>query len=168
MHDVAQVSVWLLTVTLMAVGLIGVVVPILPGTTLILLAAIVHKWLRPEDLSWMAIGFVAVFWACSIVVDFAGVLIGTKWFGGGKWGMAGASGGALVGMLFSLRLLVLGTILGAIAAERLVAKRTNTEALKAGVGAAFGFVISTIARFACACVMIALFIVAVVLPRSGP
>lgn len=166
MTDVLQISVWLLTMTLMLVGLIGVVVPILPGTTLILIAAMVHKWMRPEDLSWLAIGFVAIFWVFSIVVDFVGVLIGTKWFGGGKWGMAGASGGALVGMLFSLRLLVLGTILGAIAAERLVAKRTNTEALKAGVGAAFGFVISTIARLVCACVMIALFIAAVAWPRS--
>jgi uncharacterized protein YqgC (DUF456 family) len=168
MNEALQIVIWLLTLTLMLVGLIGVVVPVLPGTTLILFAAMLHKWLRPEDLSWMAIGFVAIFWGCSVIVDFAGVLIGTKWFGGGKWGMAGASGGALVGMLFSLRLLVLGTILGAIAAERLVAKRTNTEALKAGVGAAFGFVISTIARLACACVMIALFIVAVALPRSAP
>jgi len=164
MESVLQIGVWILTITLMLVGLIGVVVPVLPGTTLILIAAMVHKWLRPEDLSWMAIGFVAIFWACSVIVDFVGVLLGTKWFGGGKWGMAGASGGALIGMLFSLRLLVLGTILGAIAAERLVAKRTNTEAMKAGVGAALGFVISTIARLACACVMIGLFVVAVALP----
>src|ERR1044071_8103709 len=106
MESVLQIGFLILPITLMLVGLIGVVVPVLPGTTLILIAAMVHKWLRPEDLSWMAVGFVAIFWACSVIVDFVGVLLGTKWFRGGKWGMAGASGGALIGMLFSLRLLM--------------------------------------------------------------
>ena len=74
--------------------------------------------------------------------------------------MAGASGGALVGMFFSIPVLILGTVLGAVAAEKLFAQKTNEAALKAGVGAAVGFVISTVARLGCAAVMIGLFLIA--------
>jgi len=145
---------------LMLIGFIGVIVPILPGTTLILAAALLHKWIQPNDLTWMAVGFIALFWVLSIVADIGGVLLGTRWFGGGKWGMAGASGGAFVGMFFSIPALILGTIFGAIAAEKLGARKTNQAALKAGLGAAVGFVISTVARLGCAAVMIALFLIA--------
>ena len=155
-----EVATWCLTLTLMLVGLAGVVVPLLPGTTLILVAALIHKLILPTDLSWLGFGFIGVFWLVSIVADIGGVMLGTRWFGGSRWGMAGASGGALVGVFFSLPALILGTIFGAIAAEKLLANKTDGEALKAGVGAATGFVLSTIARLACAAVMIGLFLVA--------
>jgi uncharacterized protein len=155
-----EVATWTLTLVLMLVGVAGVVVPVLPGTTLILAAAIIHKLILPGDLSWLSIGFIALFWLISIVADVGGVILGTKWFGGSKWGMAGATGGAFVGVFFSLPALLLGTIFGAIAAEKLVARKTDRDALRAGFGAATGFVISTIARLACAMVMIALFLIA--------
>ena len=155
-----EVATWSLTLVLMLVGFVGVIVPMLPGTTLILAAAIIHKLILPNDLSWLAIGLIALFWLFSIVADIGGVILGTKWFGGSRWGMAGATGGAFVGVFFSLPALLLGTIFGAIAAEKLLAKKSDREALKAGFGAATGFVISTIARFGCAVVMIGLFLIA--------
>ena len=154
------VGTWILSLSLMLLGFVGVIVPMVPGTLLILLGAIVHKLLLPQDLSWMAVGYIAVFWVLSMVADFGGVLLGTRWFGGSKWGMAGASGGALVGLFFSLPALILGTIFGAMAAEKFVAKKTGRESLRAGAGAAVGFVISTVARLACAMVMIGLFLTA--------
>lgn len=153
-----EIATWTLTLTLMLIGLAGVVIPLLPGTTLILLAALLHKLILPADLSWLAIGLIALFWVFSIIADFGGVVLGTHWFGGSKWGMAGASGGALVGIFFSLPALLLGTIFGAILAEKLLANKTDREALRSGFGAATGFVISTVARLVCATVMIALFL----------
>lgn len=155
-----EIATWTLTLTLMLVGVAGVVIPLLPGTTLILVAAIVHKLLLPADLPWLAIGLIGVFWVFSVVADFGGVILGTHWFGGSKWGMAGASGGALVGVFFSLRALVLGTVFGAILAEKFLANKTDRDALKAGFGAATGFVISTVARLFCATVMVGLFLIA--------
>ena len=90
-----EVATWTLTLALMLIGVIGVIVPLLPGTTLILIAAVIHKLILPADLSWLAVGFITVFWIVSIVADFGGVVLGTRLFGGTKWGMAGASGGAL-------------------------------------------------------------------------
>lgn len=152
-----EIATWCLSVVLILTGLLGVVVPLLPGTTLILAAAVLHKLLLPDDLSWTILGIIAAIWFVSLVADIGGVLLGTRLFGGSKWGMAGASGGALAGAFVSLPALVLGTILGAVAAEKLLAKKTDAAALKAGFGAATGFVIATVARLACAGAMIALF-----------
>lgn len=161
-----EVATWCLTVTLMLIGLIGVIVPVLPGTTLILLGALLHKWILPYDVTWTTIGFIALFWFLSVLADIGGVLLGTRWFGGSKWGMAGASGGALIGVFFSLPILILGTMLGAVVAEKLMAKKSPGASLKSGVGAAVGFVISTIARLGCAVVMIALFLVSALTTRA--
>lgn len=156
--------IWFLTALLTLVGVAGVIVPILPGTTLILGAMVLHKLLLPESLLWSAIGWIALFWFFSVVIDFVGVLIGTKVFGGSGWGMAGASGGALIGMFFSLPALVLGTVFGAVVAERYIAKKSAQDSLRSGAGAAFGFVLSTVGRLGCAAVMIVLFILSVAPP----
>lgn len=150
--------VWVLTVVLSVIGVAGVVVPVLPGTTLIMIAMLVHKLLLPADLSWAVLGWIAVVWVLSVVIDFLGVVLGAKLFGGGKWGMMGAGGGAVIGMFFSLPMLILGTVLGAVAAEKLIAKKSHKASLLAGAGAAVGFIFSTIGRLLCAFVMIALFL----------
>jgi uncharacterized protein YqgC (DUF456 family) len=92
-----------------------------------------------------------------VLADIGCTVLGTKLFGGGKWGMAGASGGALAGMFFSMPALVLGSMFGAIVAEKWLGKRTTDESLRAGAGAAVGFLLSTIAKLACALAMIAFY-----------
>jgi len=161
-----EALVWSLTIVLMLIGLVGVIVPLLPGTTLILFAAVLHKLLQPADVSWLAISFIAIFWGLSIVADFGGVVIGTRLFGGSKWGMAGASGGALVGMFISVPAILLGTIVGAGLAEAIIARKGGRASLKAAFGAATGFILSTAARCACAAVMVGLFLVAALSGRT--
>lgn len=149
--------IWTLTIVLSLIGVAGVIVPVLPGTTLILIAMVIHKLLLPADVSWAVIGWIAGFWFLSVIIDFLGVILGARLFGGGKWGMFGAGGGAVIGMFFSLPMLILGTVLGAVAAEKLIAQKSHRASLLAGAGAAIGFVISTIGRLFCAAVMIILF-----------
>ena len=60
-------------------------------------------------------------------------------------------------MFFSLPALLLATLLGAVAAEKLGAKRTDREAWKAGAGAVVGFIAGTVIRVLCALPMVGLF-----------
>ena len=161
---------WTLTILLILVGLVGSVVPLLPGTTLIFAGALLHKLFLPATISTGAVVWIGVFWLFSVLADFACTLIGARLLGGSKWGMTGAGGGALVGMFFSLPALLLGTMLGAVAAEKLVGKRTDRDALKSGLGAALGFLASTVVRVMFALAMVALFIYAVltVAPTATP
>lgn len=148
---------WSLTILLLLIGLVGSVVPLLPGTTLIFVGALLHKLFLPGTLTSHAVVWIGVFWLFSIVADLACTLLGSRLLGGSKWGMTGAGGGALVGLFFSLPALILGAILGAFAAEKIVEKRSDTAALKSGVGAALGFLAGTVVRATCACAMIGLF-----------
>lgn len=152
--------VWALTATLMLVGLIGAIVPVLPSTLLILVAALIHKLLLPASITWVAFGWLGFFFVISVIADLACTLLGARLFGGTKWGMAGAGGGAMVGMFFSLPALLLATIFGAMAAEKIGARRSYRDSLRAGAGAAVGFVLGTVARLACAVIMVALFLMA--------
>lgn len=156
-----DILIWTLCILFLVTGLVGSVVPILPGTTLMLLAVLLQKWLLPETLTWSLVGWVAVFWLVSIVCDFVTTLIGTRLFGGTRWGMAGATGGAFAGMFFSLPMIILGTVLGAAVAEKWLAKRTYRQSMKAGAGAAVGFLLGTVARLGCAVIIVVLYAAAV-------
>ncbi len=120
------------------------------------------------SLTWFAVGWVAGFWLISVLADIGGTLLGTRLFGGSKWGMAGATGGALAGMFVSLPALILGTVFGAVVAEKCFGKRTDEEALRAGAGAAFGFLLSTVARLACALAMIGVYTIAIISAWPAP
>ena len=151
---------WSLTVLLLAGGLVGAVIPLLPGTTLILAGVVLHKLLAPASLSWLAVGGIALLWLLSLVLEVTGVMLGTRLGGGSKWGMLGAGGGALAGAMVSLPALLLGTVLGAILAERMSRRRNLRELLLAGMGAGLGFAFSYLSRLACALTMIGVFLLA--------
>jgi uncharacterized protein YqgC (DUF456 family) len=164
-----EIVFWCLVLLLLFTGFVGSVVPLLPGTTLMLVAVLLQKWLLPDTLAWTAVAWIAVFWLFSVISDFACTLIGTRLFGGSKWGMAGASGGALVGMFFSLPVLLLGTMLGAVVAEKWGAKRSTDSSLKSGAGATVGFLLGTVARFACAVAIMAIYGIAIYAAlKAGP
>jgi uncharacterized protein YqgC (DUF456 family) len=152
---------WTLAILLILTGLVGSVVPLLPGTTFILLGVLLQKWLLSATLGWTAVGWIAAFWLLSVLADLGCTLLGTKLFGGSKWGMAGATGGALAGMFFSLPILILGTMLGATVAEKWKGKRSTEDALRSGAGAAVGFLLSTVAKLGCALAMVAFYAVSV-------
>lgn len=156
-----EIVYWTVAILLILAGLVGSVVPLLPGTTLILVGVLVQKWLLPDTLSMAAAGWIAAFWLLSLVADIGCAMLGTRFFGGGKWGMAGASGGALAGMFFSLPAVVLGSVLGAVVAEKWLGKRTTDDSLRAGAGAAVGFFLGIFPKIGCALTMVALYATAV-------
>jgi len=63
---------WLITIVLFAVGLIGTVAPFLPGTAIILVAAIMHRiMLGPEkSIGWRAISILVLLTLATYALDF--------------------------------------------------------------------------------------------------
>lgn len=158
--ETMTIIAWSVTVLLLAVGVVGVLLPLLPGTTLILAGVVLHKVLLPASISWGMVGWIAFLWLLSLAFDVAGVLIGTRLGGGSKWAMMGAGGGALIGAFVSVPALLLGSMLGAILGERLARERNLRDLLLAGMGAGLGFLLGFLGRLACALAMISLFLVA--------
>src|SRR2546423_12795071 len=110
---------WLFAIVLMARGLIGAVIPIVPGTTIILAAAVVHRLVLGADrsLGWSALIAMLVLTLLTYVIDAAAGYLGAKRFGATKWGLIGGATGALIGLFFGLLGLFVGPVIGAIAGE---------------------------------------------------
>ena len=52
---------WTLTIVLLATGLAGTILPLLPGPVIIFVAGVLHTFLRPESaMSWWGIGLMAL------------------------------------------------------------------------------------------------------------
>jgi uncharacterized protein YqgC (DUF456 family) len=150
---------WLLVIVLFAVGLIGTVVPVFPGTTVILAAAIIHRWmLGPEkSIGWRALAVLVVLTLASYAIDVVSGYFGAKYFGATKWGTFGAIVGALVGLFFGIAGLFIGPVLGAIVGEFIAGKRM-IDAGRAGWGSLLGNLGGMIGKLMIALAMILIFV----------
>lgn len=156
---------WLFAIVLFAVGLIGTVVPILPGTTIILAGAVVHRMmLGPErSIGWSTIGVLVLLTLATYALDFLGSYFGAKYFGATKWGTFGAIVGALIGLFFGIIGLFVGPVIGAITGEFIAGKRM-IAAGKAGWGSLLGNLAGMIGKLVIALAMITIFLMTVPSP----
>ena len=156
---------WFFVIVLFAVGLIGTVVPALPGTTIILAAAIIHRAMvgAEKSIGWKTMIILVLLTLVSYVFDFVGSYLGTKYFGATKWGAFGAILGALIGLLFGVIGLFAGPVIGAVAGEFIAGKRM-IDAGRAGWGSLLGNLGATTGRLVIALVMITIFLVNVPSP----
>jgi len=156
---------WFLTIVLFAVGLIGTLVPVLPGTTIILAAAIVHRMMLGPDKSvgWYTIFVLVLLTLATYALDVLAGYLGAKYFGATKWGTFGAILGALVGLFFGLIGLFVGPVIGAVIGEVIAGKRM-IDAGRAGWGSLLGNIGAMLAKLIIGLVMIIIFLMAVPSP----
>jgi uncharacterized protein YqgC (DUF456 family) len=150
---------WLIVIVLFAVGLIGTVLPVFPGTTIILAAAIIHRlMLGPaKSVGWPTLAILVLLTLVSYAIDIAGGYFGAKYFGATRWGTFGAIIGALVGLFFGVVGLFVGPVLGAIVGEFIAGKRM-IDAGRAGWGSLLGNLAGMIGRLMIALAMITIFL----------
>ena len=160
-----EVFWWLFAVVVMALGLIGTVIPILPGTTIILAAAIVHRVALGPDrsLGWSALIAMLLLTLLTYVVDAAAGYLGAKRFGATKWGLIGCAAGALAGLFFGLLGLFVGPVIGAIGGE-LIGGKEIVKAGRAGWGTFLGSLAALIAKLFIGLIMIVIFLMNVPSP----
>ena len=107
----------ILVVTLLAmlVGLVGSVLPGLPGVTLIFLSAVVYAFLTDFDVVGVPVLLILfLFAAVAFVADFFATSYGAKRFGASNWGTVGGAVGGLFGTLIGLLFAGVGSIFGLI------------------------------------------------------
>lgn len=151
-------AVWSLTLSLLLIGLLGAVIPFLPGPLLIFLAGVIHTVLRPESaMSWQGITVLALLLVIAYVIDFASGMLGARWFGASRWGIIGVFVGGIVGLFFSLPGLILGPLIGGFAFEMLFAKKELKPAAKSTWGTLLGTGVGLVARIAISVLMIVVF-----------
>jgi uncharacterized protein YqgC (DUF456 family) len=152
---------WTVTLLLMFTGLVGTVLPLLPGTTIILAAAVLHHLMLGEALSvsWWTIGGLAVLTVFTYVIDFVSGSVGAKWFGATRWGAIGGILGAIVGIFFGLVGIFVGPLVGVLVGELLGGKGL-LPAGKSTWGTLLGTTAGIAFRLGVAVIMVAWFLAA--------
>lgn len=155
---------WFLTFLLMLLGLIGTVVPLLPGSVLILAGAVVHRMgLGPEhSVGWGTLVALTLWMLLAQALDLISGSMGAKYFGATRWGAIGGILGAVVGLFFGLPGIFLGPLLGVLAGELLGGKGI-LPAGKSTWGSLLGTTAGIIGKLAIAVIMIGWFLFALVI-----
>lgn len=143
---------------LMLLGIIGSFLPIIPGplTSWVGLLIVHVSEAVPMNKSFLVITFIIalLIW----VLDYIIPAIGTKRFGGTKYGMIGTSIGLIVGLIAPIPGgIIVGPFLGALIGE-LLHKNDTKIAIRAAFGSFIGFLTSTFIKFMVAIIYLGLYI----------
>jgi len=147
------------TLIVMAAGLAGCVLPVLPGIPLIYFGYLLYGLFT----SWHAYGLgTMLFWGAvtllSLFVDHYAGTLGARRYGSSLFGLWGSFAGAVIGLLlFGLAGLIVGVCAGAVTGE-LVAGRSLTDALRAGKGALIGFFAGILCKAITGLIMVGTFL----------
>src|SRR5436190_5570674 len=138
-------------------GLVGIVMPALPGHMLILAGLGLAAWADGfRHVSGWTLGVIAIVAVASYGIDFASAALTTKKLGASRRAMVGAALGTLGGVFFGLPGLIAGPFVGAVIGE-LTTTKDLRQAGRAVVAATIGFAVGTAVKVAFAFVMIAVF-----------
>ena len=147
-----------LAALLVVAGLVGTVLPVVPGVLLVFgglfLAAWAEGFARVGVAGITAIGILA---ALAFVADFVASLLGARRVGASPRALLGASLGGIIGVFFGIPGLLLGPFLGAALGE-LWARGGLAQAGKVGIGTWLGLVAAAIAKVVIAFAMIGTFL----------
>ncbi len=143
-----QIFISIITVLLIITGIVGSIIPFLPGEPLILLGAIVYGLGFGFDRIGIVIYVIlAVLTAFSLVVNYVATSIGAKKLGASIFGMIGAVLGAVIGFLVGNIIgLLIGPFIGAFIGELIRTGKVEIS-IKAGLGAVLGFFAGSLMRF---------------------
>lgn len=166
------ITLYYIVLALMVIGVIGAIIPGLPGSSLILLAiAIWSIATKFAGVSWSLI-LVFVVLILSAAVEYLAVYLGAKQVGASKWSQLGAIAGMVIGFLGLIPALpiggpifglLFGAIIGAFLGEYLY--RSNLEssqrvkqAFKVSLGIVIGSIIGNVIEALLAAIAVGIFI----------
>ena len=145
----------------MLIGLIGTVVPLLPGSVIILAAAVMHHLaLRAEhSVGWTTLIALTALMLLSQVLDIVSGSLGAKWFGATRWGAIGGILGGIVGIFFGIPGIFIGPLAGVLIGELLGGKGI-LPAGRSTWGTLLGTTAGMVGKFLIGIVMIVWFLIA--------
>jgi uncharacterized protein YqgC (DUF456 family) len=154
--------VWTLAILCVVVGVLGTVFPILPGTPLIFIGALMLAWWYDFSLLGApSLIFLGVLATLGVAIDFVASSMGAKRVGASSLAVVGATLGSIVGLFFALPGIIVGPFLGAFAGE-IIAQSSLRHATKVGLGTWVGLLLGTAAKVAVALTMVGFLIFSII------
>ena len=129
-------------------GIIGAFIPILPGPLTSWVGLLLIHFTNAISFNWTFILSTLVIAVVVYILDYIIPALGTKKFGGSKYGIIGTTVGLLLGIIFLGPLgIIIGPFVGAFIGELIHDNKNSNRALKAAFGAFVGFLFSTGLKF---------------------
>lgn len=151
-----DIALYVLAIALIVGGLIGAVLPTLPGIPMIFgglwLAAALDDY-QHLGVTWLIIlGLLAAF---GVGMDLVAASLGAKRVGASPRAIWGASIGTFIGMFLGIPGLILGPFVGALLGE-LVSSKSVLRSAHVGIGTWLGLLFGTLVKLVLSLVMVAL------------
>ncbi len=152
---------YIVSAGLILVGLLGVLLPVLPGIPLAFAGMLMAAWAGGfEKISVLTIVILGLLTIASLAVDFFASLLGAKRAGASRLAMLGGALGGLIGF-FTLNFigLIIGPFIGVVVVEMIRGKSAR-EAGKIGLGAWIGMAVGVALKVGLAFTMLGIFLFA--------
>ena len=154
------IVLWIIAIALIAIGVVGTVVPAVPGVTLMFAGMVVGAWI--DDFARVPLWVLVILGALTAIawiVDFAAAALGAKRVGASGRAVVGAAAGTIVGIFTGLWGLLFMPLVGAAIGEY-SAQRDLRRAGKVGVATWLGLLLGTAVKIAIVFAMIGIFVAA--------
>lgn len=156
----AETVWWILSVALIVLGLIGTVLPALPGTALVLGGIVLGAWIGDfQQVGPWSLALISAMAVLAWVLDYVAGLMGARKAGASKQAIAGAALGTVAGLFMGLIGVFFMPLVGAALGEYL-ARKDEGRAIKVGLATWLGIMVGLIAKVVLAFMMIGVFVVA--------
>lgn len=136
-----------IAIVLGIVGLVGTVIPVLPGTIISFMGLVAASFTEGSNIEVVVLTIWGIISVAVIALDYLLPGYLSKRFGGTKWGSWGATIGTILGIFIGPAGLILGPFAGAVVGELLGEKLSMREALRVGFGSMLSFAVGTIFKF---------------------
>ena len=156
------VILYLIAAVLVAIGLVGIVLPALPGLPLVFCGMLLAAWADGfAKIGVATLVVLALLTLLSMAVDFSAAAMGARRVGASRLALIGAVLGTLAGLFLGPVGLFLGPFVGALAGELLHGRRLDRaglgQAARVGVGTWVGMALGIALKLMVACAMLGLF-----------
>ncbi len=153
-------ALYLISAALILVGLLGTVLPVLPGLPLMFAGMLLTAWTGGfQHIGVWTLAVMALLVLLSIAVDVGASIMGAKRVGASNKALVGAGLGGVIGIFFGIPGLLAGPFLGAAAGE-MAHGREWRAASKVGLGTWLGLALGAVLKVGLAFSMLAIFCLA--------
>jgi len=157
---------WIAAVSLIATGVAGTLLPVLPGPILVFGGIALAAWI--DDFARIPVWLLAVFallTATAWVVDYVAAAAGARRAGASRLALLGAAIGTVAGIFTGLWGLLFMPLAGAAIGE-FIAQRDAYRAGKVGLATWLGLVLGTVVKLAIVLAMAGIFAIVVLRPTQ--
>jgi len=153
-----DIALLIFGILLMILGVLGSFLPVLPGPITSWFGLLVLHLSDAVPMNWTFLGITFAIAFVIWLIDYFIPALGTKKFGGTRYGVIGTMVGLMIGIFFFPPFgLIIGPFLGAFVGEMIKDSKDSKKALKAAFGSFIGFLTSTFLKFIAAVVFAGLF-----------